>query len=88
LNDDGHGHGHGRRRLPANLPREKVIHDLPKEQKPCPCCGKMRHVIGQEISEQLDYVPAKVTVIEHVRIKYACPSCEEKAAESGPLHAA
>jgi transposase len=48
----------------------------------------MRHVIGQEISEQLDYVPAKVTVIEHVRIKYACPSCEEKAAESGPLHAA
>jgi transposase len=44
----------------------------------------MRHVIGQEISEQLDFVPAKVTVIEHVRIKYACPSCEERAAEGGP----
>jgi transposase len=77
-------HGHGRRRLPANLPREKVIHDLPEEEKPCPCCGKMRHVIGQEISEQLDFVPAKITVIEHVRIKYACPSCEENAAEGGP----
>jgi transposase len=44
----------------------------------------MRHVIGQEIHEQLDFVPAKVTVIEHVRLKYACPECHEKAAETGP----
>ncbi len=77
-------HGHGRRRLPSNLPRQKIIHDLPEDQKPCPCCGKVRHVIGQEVSEQLDYVPAKLTVIEHVRLKYACRACEEKAAEGGP----
>ena len=76
--------GHGRRRLPVDLPRQKVIHDLPEEQKPCPCCGKLRHVIGQEVSEQLDYVPAKLTVIEHVRLKYACPTCEAQAAETGP----
>jgi transposase len=76
--------GHGRRRLPADLPRQKVIHDLPEEQKACPCCGKLRHVIGQEVSEQLDFVPAKLTVIEHVRLKYACPHCEAQAAESGP----
>jgi transposase len=76
--------GHGRRRLPANLPRQKVIHDLPEEQKPCACCGQLRHVIGQEVSEQLDYVPAKLTVIEHVRLKYACPACEAQAAETGP----
>ena len=43
--------GHGRRRLPADLPRQKVIHDLPENEKPCPCCGKMRHIIGQEISD-------------------------------------
>lgn len=76
--------GHGRRRLPADLPRQKVIHDLPEAQKPCPCCGKLRHVIGQEVSEQLDFVPAKLTVIEHVRLKYACPDCEAQAAETGP----
>jgi transposase len=76
--------GHGRRRLPASLPRQKIIHDLPEDEKPCPCCGQLRHIIGQEVSEQLDYVPAKLTVIEHVRLKYACPACEAQAAESGP----
>ena len=72
--------GHGRRRLPSTLERQRVIHDLPEEEKPCPCCGKMRHVIGQETSEQLDYVPARLTVIEHVRLKYACRACEENVA--------
>lgn len=76
--------GHGRRRLPSDLPRQKVIHDLPEDKKVCPCCGRMRHVIGQESSEQLEYVPAKLTVIEHVRLKYACRDCEKNAAESGP----
>ena len=76
--------GHGRRRSSADLDREQVLHDLPEEEKPCPCCGKMRHVIGRETSEQLDYVPARVKVIEHVRLKYACPECEKNAAEGGP----
>ena len=75
--------GHGRRRLPADLPREQIVHDLPEDEKPCPCCGTMRQVIGQEVSEQLDYEPAKLKVIEHVRLKYACRACEQ-AAEGGP----
>jgi transposase len=74
------GNGHGRRRLPADLPRQKIVHDLPEDQKPCPCCGKMRHVIGQEVNEQLQYVPAKLTVLQHVRLKYACPACQENVA--------
>ena len=76
--------GHGRRRIPDDLPRERVIHDLPENEKPCPCCGKVREVIGQEVSEQLDYEPAKLKVIEHVRLKYVCKVCEAKAAEGGP----
>ena len=76
--------GHGLRRIPDDLPRERRIHDLPDEEKPCPCCGTMRTLIGQETSEQLDYVPAKVKVIEHVRLKYICKDCEAKAAEGGP----
>jgi transposase len=76
--------GHGRRRLPADLPRERIIHDLPDDEKPCPCCGEMRTLIGEETSEQLDYVPAQVKVIEHVRLKYVCKPCETAAAEDGP----
>jgi len=76
--------GHGRRKLPANLPRQKIIHDLPEAEKPCPCCGTRRQMIGQEVSEQLDYEPAKLSVIEHVRLKYACPACQKQAAEDGP----
>jgi transposase len=76
--------GHGRRRLPANLAREKVIHDLPEDEKPCPCCGKLRHIIGKQTHEQLDYVPAKVKVIEHIRLTYGCPQCEQAASPDGP----
>jgi transposase len=75
--------GHGRRKLPSDLPRQKIVHDLPEDQKPCPCCGKMRHVIGQEVSEQLDFIPAKLTVLEHVRLTYACRHCEQEVAEGG-----
>ena len=78
------GAGHGRRRLPADLPRETVVHDLEEDQKPCPCCGGLRHVIGKETSEQLDYVPAKLTVIQHVRLKYVCRTCEQSASPQGP----
>lgn len=76
--------GHGRRRLPADLPRERVIHDLPEDEKPCPCCGKLRHIIGKQTHEQLDYVPAKVKVIEHIRLTYGCPQCEQNASPDGP----
>jgi transposase len=74
----------GRRKLPESLPRQVVVHDLQEDQKPCPCCGELRHVIGQETSEQLDYVPAKLSVIKHVRLKYACKACEVGASEQGP----
>jgi len=76
--------GHGRKRLPEHLPRERVIHDLPEDEKPCPCCGVPRSVIGAETSEQLEFVPATVKVIEHVRLKYMCKSCEKNVAETGP----
>jgi transposase len=70
--------GHGRRKLPANLPRKRVEHTLSKEQLPCPSCGNERTKFAEEVSEQLEYEPASLFVVEHVRFKYACPACQEQ----------
>jgi transposase len=72
--------GHGRRELPANLPRIPVVHDLAEAEKPCPDCGQVRHKIGEEKTEQLDYRPAALFVLEHVRPKYACGHCAGQVA--------
>lgn len=74
-------HKHGRRKLPENLPRIEVIHDLTDQQKKCPCCGEVRNCIGSEISEQLEYVPASLKVLKHIRHKYACKACNEGCAK-------
>jgi transposase len=69
--------GGSRGRLPDHLPREVVDHDLAEVEKLCPCCGDLRQRIGCETSEQLEFVPAVLKVIEHRRWKYACRRCEE-----------
>lgn len=76
--------GGGRNKLPEHLPREIVEHDLPEAEKPCPECGTPRQRIGCETSEQLEYVPAVLKVIEHVRWKYACRCCQEHVAIAAP----
>jgi len=65
----------GRKPLPDHLPRIEVIHDIPEDQKVC-ACGAHLSRIGQDKCEKLDYVPAKVRVLRHIRYKYACKSCE------------
>ena len=67
-----------RKPLPADLPREKIEYDLDESQKVCDCCGEQLERIGAETSEQLDYIPATLKVIEHVRFKYACKHCQER----------
>jgi transposase len=71
----------GRRNLAAfdNLPVTRKEHDLPEDQKRCPCCGEMRLRIGQESSWQVEFIPGHFERIEHVRIKYACKHCEQNA---------
>lgn len=39
-------------------------------------CGAERHVIGEDVSERLDVMPAQFRVIVTHRPKYACRSCE------------
>jgi len=72
--------GGGRNSLPEHLPRERIEHDLEEHEKNCPECGRQRQRIGCETSEQLDFVPAQLKVLEHVRWKYACRACQEHVA--------
>ena len=75
----------GRRRLPDELPRVDIVHDVPDAEKQCPCgCGEMA-LIGEDVSEQLDIIPAKVQVLRHVRPRYACPRCQAGGVAQAPM---
>ncbi len=66
----------GKKRLPDTLPVEIVEYEGDEKQKICPCCGKARPVIGEERSEELDVIPAKVQKRVIVRKKYGPCSCD------------
>ncbi len=73
--------GHTKRRpkrkaLPADLPRVVVRHELSAQDRRCDCGCEMA-VLGEKTSEQLDVIPAQVYVIEHCKVTYSCPECDE-----------
>ncbi len=63
--------------IPADLPRTDVIHDLDESEKVCPHDGTALRHFGDETSEQLDYIPAQMSVLHHIRRKYTCPCCND-----------
>ena len=71
-----------RRPLPEHLPREVVTHAL--EQSCCPDCGGALKQFGEDVSEQLERIPATFKVIRHVRPKFACARCERVVQAPAP----
>jgi transposase len=75
-----------RKPLPEHLKREEVTHK--PDTDCCPDCGgDLRH-FGDDISEQLEYVPENFKVIRHVRPKFTCTGCDrvvEAPAPSRPI---
>lgn len=72
----------GRQPLPEHLPRIEFRH----EPDACQCgqCGADLVKIREDVTEQLDVVPAVFTVHRHVRPQYACKACETIAAAPIP----
>ena len=70
-----------RQALPASLPRIERQHEI--EHTHCEC-GQAFKRIGQEVSEQLDCVPAQFFVLRHIRGKYACACCQTVQAAPMP----
>jgi len=79
----------GRRALAnfENLPVNTYVYELSAEERPCPSCGVERQEIGSEKSWQIEYIPGHFERLEHVRKKYACPSCE-RAGENPQIEVA
>ncbi len=82
-----------RRRAPrrnlGHLPKglERIEEVIEPDSTQCPCgCGEMIR-IGEDRTERLDIVPAKLRVIVTVRPKYACRSCEQGVLQAAaPAH--
>lgn len=64
-----------RKPIDPQLPRTRIEHDIPDDQKTC-ACGCQLTRIGEVTSEQIGMIPARGFVKQHVRFKYACRSCE------------
>jgi transposase len=62
-----------RRPVPEHLPREDVVH---APGCICPRCGGALRPLGEDVTEVLEYVPARFTVIRHRRPKLSCRMCD------------
>jgi transposase len=70
--------------LPGHLPRERVVLPSPTA---CPCCGGRLSKLGEDITETLEVEPIKWKVIQTVRERFSCRSCETVAQPPAPFHA-
>jgi transposase len=69
--------------LPVHLPRERVVIPAPPV---CPCCQGKLVKLGEDITETLEVIPRQWKVIQTVREKFSCRSCEKIAQPPAPFH--
>ena len=69
--------------LPAHLPRERVVIPAPEA---CPCCQGKLVKLGETITESLEVIPRQWKVIQTVREKFSCRSCEQITQPPAPFH--
>jgi transposase len=70
-----------RPRVSAQTPRER------RELDPgaaCPDCGGALRVVGEDVSEMLDLIAARLKVIEIARVKKSCRVCERMVQAPAP----
>ena len=73
----------GRKPFADSIPREDVLIDIDEDEKKCGC-GHQLVRFGEEVSEQLDLIPAQVKVIRTIRPQYSCRNCEGSGDEDKP----
>ena len=63
-----------RRKFPKDLHQESIVYDL--KNKTCPDCGESLNEFGEDILSEVDYRPALLYLLKHVKKKYTCRSCQ------------
>jgi hypothetical protein len=71
-----------RRPLPAHLPRETET--IVPKQEACPGCGGKLRLLGEDVCETLEYIPARFKVMRPVRPKLSCACCARIVQEPAP----
>ena len=69
--------------LPAHLPRERVVVPSPSA---CACCGGKLSKLGEDITETLEVIPRQWKVVQTVRERFSCRSCETIIQPPAPFH--
>jgi len=73
-----------RKPFPAHLPRERIVIAAPES---CLCCGSTKlSKLGEDVTETLEVIPRQWKVIQTVREKFSCRSCETIAQPPAPFH--
>ncbi len=68
---------HGRGNLPKGLRRVETVLDVPEDERVCSCCGGPLHLIGEDVTERGDLIPAEMIVQRYRRRKYGCSQGHE-----------
>lgn len=69
--------------LPEHLPRERVVVPAPNA---CPCCGGTLSKLGEAVTERLECIPRSFKVIQTVREKFSCRTCQTITQPPAPFH--
>ena len=69
----------------SGLPVERIEYELAEGERICPDCGCPMHDIGVETRREVEFIPAKYIVKEHVIHKYACHGLCKKNNDHIPI---
>jgi len=64
-------------KIPSHLKRKVIEADVSPEQRMCSCCGDEMPIIGTDVTERVDLIPAELFVWEIRRPKRACGKCKD-----------
>jgi len=71
----------------AELPVEEIEYRVAESERVCPQCEGALHEMGSEVRQEIKIVPAQISVVKHIRFKYACRHCQEEEATTPILTA-